>query len=188
MADREALQVLCDISDCERSDLVQRVREMKREVDDRVRELTDQLRDLGRSRSQPTTNASANTSHAQGTVDFSQCDPHMLIVIANKMLREQNRQQVFCGHSSEELEKTKGLFGPKSMTSIRMIEMEVKASLDTGSEMSIIPVKVLQKARREGIDLDIHVTKILRIDTVVRNASGEIMTFLDTVCVPVTMR
>ncbi|VDO85491.1 unnamed protein product [Heligmosomoides polygyrus] len=274
-----AENVLCDIADCERSDLVQRVREMKREVEDSVNEvarlwnyidqqelqvrvLTDQLRDLGRSRSQLATNASANTSHAQGTVDFSQCDPHMLIAIANKMLREQNRQQVFCGHSSEfalveymrtaalpvlepytgsekqsfkrfvndftirkalvtfetlpnevkqgcfeeviqamkdrlseegnaarvkaiaqlrnltirpdqsveefcvalealankaypdvpveivsseELEKTKGLFGLKSMTSIRMIEVEVKALLDTGSEMSIIPVKVFKK-------------------------------------------
>lgn len=67
-ANREALQVLCDVADCEKSDLVRRMPEMKRKLEEsvndvarlwncidkqelQVREQTDQLRDLGRSRS-----------------------------------------------------------------------------------------------------------------------------------------
>ncbi|VDO90342.1 unnamed protein product [Heligmosomoides polygyrus] len=189
-----------------------------------VRGMTDKPRDLGCTRSQPAVNASANTSHAQGTVDFSQCDPHMLIAIANKMLREQNSQQVFCGYRYITTNKSRACYscgkrgnwqgsaetlGRERLAMLNAVHEplragESEAALRTqiddinpedrnGSEgfirpeMSIIPVKVRQKARREGIDLEIHVTKILRIDAVVRNASGEIMTFLDTICVPVTM-
>lgn len=44
----------------------------------------------------------------------------------------------------------------------------------------MIPVNMLRRARKLGIDLDEYVTKIPRMGAVVRNASGEVMSFLDT--------
>ncbi|VDL83554.1 unnamed protein product [Nippostrongylus brasiliensis] len=83
----------------------------------------------------------------------------------------------------ENLETSGKLFGPESVRIARMLEV----LLDTGSEMSIMPVQVLQRARERGTDLNTYVTKIPRINAVVRNASGEIMEFVDTVCVDVVL-
>lgn len=45
-----------------------------------------------------------------------------------------------------------------------------EALLSTGSEMSIMPVRVLQEARKRDIDLYTYVARIPRAEAVVRNA------------------
>ncbi|VDP62983.1 unnamed protein product [Heligmosomoides polygyrus] len=209
MADREALRVLCEVASCEKAELEMKLREMKRNLESnehdivrlreyidqqeiQVRELTEEMREMGRDKSQPLTSTSAASgNYLQDAASLAQWDPSVLIAIANKMLKEYNgKPVVFCGHripKSEEQKKSRRLFGPKSVRLVQMLDMEVKALLDTGSEMSIVPIWVLQQARKKNIDLDTYVTKIPRVEAVVRNASGEIMTFLDTICVPVTM-
>ncbi|EYC35032.1 hypothetical protein Y032_1180g3735 [Ancylostoma ceylanicum] len=89
---------------------------------------------------------------------------------------------------SEAFKETNGLFGQKSITDVQMMDKEVKALLDTGSEMSIIPLSVFQRARSEGINLDNYVERVPRVDAVIRNASGEVMNFADTVRMDVTMQ
>ncbi|VDL69830.1 unnamed protein product [Nippostrongylus brasiliensis] len=66
-------------------------------------------------------------------------------------------------------------------TQQEMMGKEVTALLDTGSEISIVPLAVLKRARLEGVDLDQYVQRIPRVDAVIRNASGTVMHFLDTV-------
>ncbi|KAL6727320.1 hypothetical protein Aduo_009208 [Ancylostoma duodenale] len=72
---------------------------------------------------------------------------------------------------------TNGLFEQKSVTDIGIMGKKVQALLDTGSEMSIVPLSVFRTARAEGIDLDEYVERVPKIDAVIRNASGTIMNF-----------
>ncbi|VDL82178.1 unnamed protein product, partial [Nippostrongylus brasiliensis] len=89
---------------------------------------------------------------------------------------------------SEPFQSTGGLFGKKSVTTTRIMDRDVTALLDTGSETSIVPLKIFRKARADGLDLDIHVKRIPGVSAVVRNASGQVMKFLDTIRMPVTWR
>ncbi|WKX87933.1 hypothetical protein Q1695_007944 [Nippostrongylus brasiliensis] len=66
------------------------------------------------------------------------------------------------------------------------MDRDVTALLDTGSETSIVPLKIFRKARADGLDLDIYVKRIPGVSAVVRNASGQVMKFLDTIRMPVT--
>ncbi|VDL71793.1 unnamed protein product [Nippostrongylus brasiliensis] len=292
LADQEVLRELCEVTGCEKNELEVKLREMKERIAEKehdiaelreyieqqeiqIRELTEQMREMGHGKSQAT---SSSGGYGQDAVSLAQWDPHMLIAIANRMLKEKNgKPMVFCGHSGlfstpqerngrapglrtreamtetrnprlpegrvavqcyscgkvghlakdcrnpgqqkvneterhqrssdvrqgrsfstrvdlagkvpggGDLETSGKLFGPKSVRIARMLGMNVEVLLDTGSEMSIMPVQVLQRAREQGTDLDTYVTKIPRINAVVRNASGEIMEFVDAICVDVVL-
>ncbi|KAL6734242.1 hypothetical protein Aduo_004803 [Ancylostoma duodenale] len=78
-------------------------------------------------------------------------------------------------------DRAKELFGPKSVVNVGMMEMQVEALLDTGSETSIIPISLFKVARERNIDIDTYVERIPRVDAIIRNASGKQMKFLDTI-------
>ncbi|EYC30607.1 hypothetical protein Y032_0005g2746 [Ancylostoma ceylanicum] len=80
--------------------------------------------------------------------------------------------------------QTGGLFGKKAVIQITVMGMELAALLDTGSETSIIPLSVFRSAREKKVDIDKYVE---RIPSNVRNASGERMSFIDTIKMDVTM-
>ncbi|RCN37072.1 zinc knuckle [Ancylostoma caninum] len=75
----------------------------------------------------------------------------------------------------------KELFGHKLVVNVEMMNMQVGALLDTGSETSIIPIALFKVARDGNIDIDAYVERIPRIEAVVRNASGQRMQYLDTI-------
>ncbi|VDP35034.1 unnamed protein product [Heligmosomoides polygyrus] len=76
-------------------------------------------------------------------------------------------------------------FGRKSQTVVEVFGRKWKGLLDTGSEISIIPAKVLLKAKEDGFDIDHDVTEY-PIDKALRvyDASGHTMTFVTIVEVP----
>ncbi|KAL6734405.1 hypothetical protein Aduo_004948 [Ancylostoma duodenale] len=82
---------------------------------------------------------------------------------------------------SEVYQATNGLFGQKSLTDIGIMGKKVQSLLDTGSEMSIIPLSAFRTTHAEWIDLDAQVRRVPKVDVVIRNASGEVMSFADTV-------
>ncbi|KAK6012382.1 zinc knuckle [Ostertagia ostertagi] len=83
--------------------------------------------------------------------------------------------------------ETSELFGDKPLAGIMLCGIEATALLDTGSQTTIIPVKLLKKAIDKGIDLDEHIERIPGPNTKVRDASGNVMEFLDTIRVQVEM-
>ncbi|VDO94559.1 unnamed protein product [Heligmosomoides polygyrus] len=126
-------------------------------------------------------------------------DPHLLMSVAQRKLRQLKGKGIYVGHSdSRPLPlhllngKCTALFGRKSLTTIAVMDMEVEALLDAGSEISIIPIPVFieisiipipvfKETRNKGIDLDVYVTRIPGLRAVVRNASGDVMNFVDTI-------
>ncbi|EYC40418.1 hypothetical protein Y032_0612g651 [Ancylostoma ceylanicum] len=89
---------------------------------------------------------------------------------------------------SKEFRETQGLFGSKSLAPITVMDREVTALLDTGSEASIVPLGVFRDARADGVDLDVYVQRIPRIKAIVRDASGVVMDFVETIRMPVTLQ
>ncbi|KAL6739495.1 hypothetical protein Aduo_012941 [Ancylostoma duodenale] len=84
--------------------------------------------------------------------------------------------------------QTRGLFGKKTVVPITVMGMELAALLDTGSETSMIPLSVFRRAREKKVDIDKYVKRIPRVEAIVRNASGERMSFTDTISMEVTMK
>ncbi|KAL6733071.1 hypothetical protein Aduo_003757 [Ancylostoma duodenale] len=78
-------------------------------------------------------------------------------------------------------EQTRGLFGKKAVVPITVMGMELAALSDTGSETSMIPLSVFRRAREKKVDIDKYVKRIPRVEAIVRNASGERMSFTDTI-------
>ncbi|VDO47566.1 unnamed protein product, partial [Heligmosomoides polygyrus] len=68
-----------------------------------------------------------------------------------------------------------------------MLEKTVKALLDTGSETSIVPLKILHDCLKEGVNLDKFVERIPNVTAVVRNASGDPMNLLGAIRLPLTL-
>ncbi|VDO93526.1 unnamed protein product [Heligmosomoides polygyrus] len=87
-----------------------------------------------------------------------------------------------------ECERSKGgVFGEKSAYPVKMMGLDLTALLDTGSEASIVPLGVFKRAREKKVDVDAHVKRIPGMNAIVRNASGDIMKFVDTIRVEVTL-
>ncbi|VDP53924.1 unnamed protein product [Heligmosomoides polygyrus] len=85
-------------------------------------------------------------------------------------------------------EPSKGaLFGEKSVYPVKMMGLDLTALLDTGSEASIVPLGVFKRAREKKVDVDAHVKRIPGVNAIVRNASGEVMKFVDTIRMDVTL-
>ncbi|EYC37539.1 hypothetical protein Y032_0781g2301 [Ancylostoma ceylanicum] len=87
-----------------------------------------------------------------------------------------------------EFVQSEGLFGEKSVVPVKMMGIELVALLDTGSETSIIPLNVFHIALEKKVDVDRYVKRIPRVEAIVRNASGERMSFVDTIKMEVTMK
>uniref|UniRef100_W6NEC1 Zinc finger and Peptidase A2A domain containing protein n=1 Tax=Haemonchus contortus TaxID=6289 RepID=W6NEC1_HAECO len=80
----------------------------------------------------------------------------------------------------EPASKTSELFGEKPLAVITLCGIEATALLDTGSQTTIIPVRLLKKAIDRKVDLDEYIERIPGPNTKVRDASGNIMEFFDT--------
>ncbi|VDO89460.1 unnamed protein product [Heligmosomoides polygyrus] len=64
---------------------------------------------------------------------------------------------------NEEHRTASGLFGQKTLADVSMLEKTVKALLDTGSETSIVPLKILHDCLKEGVNLDKFVERIPKL-------------------------
>ncbi|KAK6025812.1 zinc knuckle [Ostertagia ostertagi] len=77
-----------------------------------------------------------------------------------------------------EVENKCELVGEQTTTDVRLLGMSRKALLDTGSQISIIPLQMLQTALESGYDLDADVEEVpLDKHRQVFDASGNKMTF-----------
>ncbi|VDP48748.1 unnamed protein product [Heligmosomoides polygyrus] len=79
------------------------------------------------------------------------------------------------------------LFGERPTASITICGVEATALLDTGSQTTIIPVKLLKRAIEAGEDLDKYIERLPYPDVRVRDASGNEITFLDTIRVAIKL-
>ncbi|KAL6738323.1 hypothetical protein Aduo_011883 [Ancylostoma duodenale] len=151
-------------------------------TDPKVQELTKKITMLGHSGSQPDVESRGGYPSVD---DLQAWDAHVLLAVA-----QGTKAAATCtwGTVSGAFQATNGLFGQKSVTDIGIMGKKVQALLDTGSEMSIVPLSVFRTARAEGIDLDDYVERVPKIDAVIRNASGTIMNFADTIRMDVTLR
>ncbi|EYC40353.1 hypothetical protein Y032_0618g710 [Ancylostoma ceylanicum] len=95
--------------------------------------------------------------------------------------------RLLCTTTKTAPERHSYLFGSKTITPIILMGLEVTALLDTGSETSIVPLSVFRTARNMRIDIDSHVKRIPQEDAVIRNASGQRMSFVDTIQMDVTL-
>ncbi|VDP09785.1 unnamed protein product [Heligmosomoides polygyrus] len=80
------------------------------------------------------------------------------------------------------------LFGEKAIEKINIFGIEAVALLDTGSQTTIIPLLLLKRAIESNVDLDEYVTRLPHPKVKVRDASGNVMEFLDVVRVAITFR
>ncbi|KAK6028431.1 zinc knuckle, partial [Ostertagia ostertagi] len=78
-------------------------------------------------------------------------------------------------------------FGKRSVATITIFGMKTDALLDTGSQSTIIPVKLLKKAIESGINLDVYVERLPFLEVKMKDASGNQMTFLDLIRVSITL-
>ncbi|XGW19137.1 hypothetical protein V3C99_003171, partial [Haemonchus contortus] len=72
-------------------------------------------------------------------------------------------------------------FGKKTVVDIVIFGIKAQALLDTGSQVTVIPVKLLKKAIDSGINLDHHVERLPPPRVRIRDASENLMAFLDTI-------
>ncbi|KHJ85402.1 zinc knuckle, partial [Oesophagostomum dentatum] len=73
------------------------------------------------------------------------------------------------------------LFGKKSLETITIFGITAVALLDTGSQTTIIPLQLLQKAIGQRVNLDKYIERIPSPKVSVRDASGNDMRFFDTI-------
>ncbi|VDO37504.1 unnamed protein product, partial [Heligmosomoides polygyrus] len=85
------------------------------------------------------------------------------------------------------VDRTRGLFGERSLYPVEVMGLKVKALLDTGSETSIAPLSVFKLAKDKEVEIDKFVERIPGVEAVIRNASGEPMHFLDTIKMDVSI-
>ncbi|VDO71348.1 unnamed protein product [Heligmosomoides polygyrus] len=79
-------------------------------------------------------------------------------------------------HHKEDEESV--LTGPQTVTEVELLGQKTNALLDTGSQISILPLELLQKAADSGFDLDNDVEEIPNVDRVpIFNASGNQIVF-----------
>ncbi|KAK5972807.1 Zinc knuckle [Trichostrongylus colubriformis] len=90
-----------------------------------------------------------------------------------------------CTTETKNDERSVNYFGKKSIADISIFGMSAQALLDTGSQATIIPVKLLKRAVKEGVNLDPYVERLPSPDATIRDASGNPMTFMDTIKVSI---
>ncbi|EYC06194.1 hypothetical protein Y032_0077g1084 [Ancylostoma ceylanicum] len=75
------------------------------------------------------------------------------------------------------------LVGKRTMVQVRLMDKEVPAVLDTGSMISVVPVRILEDAQKRGYDVD--KLKILKTRSKVYDASNNAMAFIGAVRIDV---
>ncbi|KAL6743631.1 hypothetical protein Aduo_016651 [Ancylostoma duodenale] len=75
-------------------------------------------------------------------------------------------------------DKSCQLVGPRQMVKIKCLDGEVDAMVDTGSQLTIMPLNVLLNAQAKGVDMDACCTAVSSEDIDVYDASGNKMDFL----------
>ncbi|EYC04907.1 hypothetical protein Y032_0085g1856 [Ancylostoma ceylanicum] len=87
----------------------------------------------------------------------------------------------------ERRDDSSGIYGVKTTVQVEILGKQWTALLDTGSEISILPVQVLRQALDRGVNIDQEVREVEMDET--RNivdASGNSMTFFALVVLPIT--
>ncbi|KAK6031222.1 hypothetical protein OSTOST_02626, partial [Ostertagia ostertagi] len=74
--------------------------------------------------------------------------------------------------------KVCSLVGPKHMVKLQCLGLELPAMIDTGSQLTIMPLSFLLKAEKAGADLDTLCKEVKAQDMEVFDASGNLMNFL----------
>ncbi|EYB92423.1 hypothetical protein Y032_0194g1439 [Ancylostoma ceylanicum] len=77
----------------------------------------------------------------------------------------------------------KGLVGKRTVVRVRLMDTEFPALLDTGSMISVVPVRILEDAQKRGYDID--KLKVLKMRSKVYDASNNAMTFAGAVRIDV---
>ncbi|EYB99000.1 hypothetical protein Y032_0126g1347 [Ancylostoma ceylanicum] len=75
------------------------------------------------------------------------------------------------------------LVGKRTIVQVRLMDKEVPAVLDTGSMISVVPVRILEDAQKRGYDVD--KLKVLKTKSEVYDASNNAMTFIGAVRIDV---
>ncbi|VDL77142.1 unnamed protein product [Nippostrongylus brasiliensis] len=147
-----------------------------------------------------------------GVVDIEAISPRVLRAYAEQRLRQESRNAIAAGHSgkhnecfkrfvrafntkypsthwpeSSRLQLFEGFLRKNASTIFETLPDEAVALLDTGSEISIIPVRLLKRAGYSGIDLDHYVERIDTPQISIRDASGNQMKIFDTINVAITL-
>ncbi|KAK5977858.1 Zinc knuckle, partial [Trichostrongylus colubriformis] len=73
------------------------------------------------------------------------------------------------------------LIGPKHIVTLTCLGMKVKGMIDTGSQLTIMPLEILKRARDGGKDIDHLCTLVATPDVDAYDASGHKMDFLGCV-------
>ncbi|KAK6026293.1 hypothetical protein OSTOST_07765 [Ostertagia ostertagi] len=74
--------------------------------------------------------------------------------------------------------RTSSLVGPKHMVKLQCLGLEIPAMIDTGSQLTIMPLSFLLKAKDAGVDMDALCKKVQAEELEVYDASGNRMDFL----------
>ncbi|RCN50733.1 zinc knuckle [Ancylostoma caninum] len=82
-----------------------------------------------------------------------------------------------CKSSTTE-RKVNGLVGPKHIVKVKCLNTIIPAMIDTGSQLTIMPLSVLLKAKESGVDMDDMCQQLPKEDLNVLDASGDKMDFL----------
>ncbi|EYB82874.1 hypothetical protein Y032_0348g3171 [Ancylostoma ceylanicum] len=86
-------------------------------------------------------------------------------------------------HAVKSFPANKGLVGKRTVVRVRLMDTEVPALLDTGSMISVVPVRILDDAQKRGYDID--KLKVLKMRSKVYDASNNAMTFAGAVRIDV---
>ncbi|EYC20635.1 hypothetical protein Y032_0021g329 [Ancylostoma ceylanicum] len=71
--------------------------------------------------------------------------------------------------------KVNGLVGPKHIVQVKCLNIIIPAMIDTGSQLTIMPLNVLVKAKENGVDMDNMCQQLPQEDLNVFDASGNKM-------------
>ncbi|RCN42150.1 hypothetical protein ANCCAN_11892 [Ancylostoma caninum] len=73
-------------------------------------------------------------------------------------------------------------FGKRLVVPVTVMNMEVQALVDTGSETSIAPLNMFKRAKEQGVDIDAYVERVPKMaEVIIRDASGNKMEILDSI-------
>ncbi|VDL79828.1 unnamed protein product [Nippostrongylus brasiliensis] len=200
----------CKILSCHEEDLTSRIEELVAAVEQLRREVEHLGNELKRTAVQePLTGTVA---------DLDSFEPEVLREYAERRIRARTRSATAVGHSARPRQPENGqsrrrpeayaslvdkwlgatvaglqlvessLFGERAVEEINIFGLEAMALLDTGSQTTIIPLLLLKRAVESNVDLDKFITRISHPEVKVRDASGNVMDFLDVVQVPITFR
>ncbi|VDP02728.1 unnamed protein product [Heligmosomoides polygyrus] len=150
----------------------------------------------------------SNEPLLSGLVDIEAISPEVLRAYADQRLRQQWKGAISAGHrwegsycivealemsaEAEAYEKVKE--AALRLERSRSVTQEIiktshrdKEFRDTGSEISIVPARLLKRMGHQGVNLDLYVERIDAPKVNIRDASGNVMKMFDTIKVATTL-